>query len=109
MDNATYDGLSLTPISSDATYSRLRTTQTKVKSNDELQRRTDNQSATKGVKLISTKEASSKTKFNAVLITMIVILMLLTLASIALSVTTFSRLTSEQSKLASQLDKYKYG
>ena len=106
MDSAMYDELNLTPISSDETYSRLRTTQTKIKPNDELQRRADiDQSATKGVKPTSTKEASSNTKFNTVLITMIVILLLFMLASIALSVTTFSRLTSEQSKLAKQLDK----
>ena len=37
---------------------------------------------------------------------MLVILLLLTLASIALSVTTFSRLISYQSKLVSQPDKY---
>ena len=41
MDNGTYDELSLTPVSSDATYSRLRTTQTKIKPNDELLRITD--------------------------------------------------------------------
>ena len=57
MDNATYDGLSLTPISSDATYSRLRTTQTNVKPNDELQRRADvDQSATKGVEQTGKKK-----------------------------------------------------
>ena len=90
----------------DATYSRLRTTPTKVKPNDELQRRAGvDQSATKEVEQTSTKETSSNTRFNKVLITMIVILLLLTLASIALSVTFFSELTSEQTKLASQLDK----
>ena len=71
MDNATYDGLSLASISSDATYSRLRTTQTKIKPNDEFQRRAGvDQSATKGVEQTSTREASSNTKFNTVLITM---------------------------------------
>ena len=107
MDNTTYDELSLTPISSDATYSRLRTTQIKIKPNNELLRQADiDPSARKGVEQTSTKEASNNTKFNTVLITMIVILLLLMLASIALSVTSFSRLTSEQSKLASQMDKY---
>ena len=50
MDNTTYDELSLTPVSSDETYSRLRVIN-KVKPNDEPQRRADiDQSTTKGVK-----------------------------------------------------------
>ena len=74
MDNATYDELSLTPINSDATYSRLRTTQTKIKTNDDHQRRTVSidQSPTKGVKQTNTKETSN-TKFNTIIIIMLVI------------------------------------
>ena len=56
----------------------------------------------KEVKPTGTKEALNSTKFNQVLIIMIVILLLLTLA---LFLTTFSQLTSEQSKLTSWLDK----
>ena len=112
MDNATYDELNLTPISNDETYSRLRRTQDEVRPSDDLTRRADidqNTTVTKGVKQTSTKEAPSNTKFKVitvtVLFTMIVILLLLTLTSIALSVATFSRLTSMQSKMmASQLD-----
>ena len=106
MDNATYDGLSVTPISSDETYSRLRMTH-KVRPSDDLTRRADtDQNTTKGVKQTSIKEAPSNTKvITAVFITMILmVLLLLTIISIVLSVVTFSRLTFEQSKLASQLD-----
>ena len=97
-----YDAVSLTPLTSDATYSRLRRTQDEVRSSDDLTRRADiDQNTAKGVKQTSTKEASSSTKVTiAVIITVIVILVLLTLISIALSVATFSQLTSEQSKLA---------
>ena len=96
-----YDELNLTPISSDETYSRLRRTHNKARPSDDLTRRADiNQNTTQRVKQTSTKEASSNTKVTAaVLITMIVILSLLTLISIALSVATFSRLTSVQSKV----------
>ena len=106
MDNATYDELSVTPISSDQTYSRLRTTHNKVRPSDDLTRRADiNQNTTKEVKQTSTKEESCNTKVTiAVLITTIMILLILMLVSIVLSVATFSRLTSEQSKLASQPD-----
>ena len=107
MDNATYDELNLIPISNDETYSRLRMTHNKVRPSEEGQRKADiHQNTTKGVKLTSTKEATSNTKATtAVLVTMIVILLILTLTSIALSVATFSQLTSMQSKMmASQLD-----
>ena len=105
MDNTTYDELNLTPMDSDATYSRLRMTHNKVGPSDEHQRRADiNQNTTKGVKQTSTKEAPSSTKVNAMIITVIVMFLILTLTSIALSVATFSRLTSVQSKLASQLE-----
>ena len=86
MDNE----LSLTTMYNDATYLRQGAIQININPCYELQRKSDiNQSATKGVKPTSIKEASSNTKFKAVLIIMIVIV-LLTLASIALSVTTFS-------------------
>ena len=100
-----YDELNLMPITSDETYSRLRRTHNKVRPSDDLTRRADiNQNTTQGVKQISTKEASSNIKaIAAVLITMIAILVLLTLTSIALSVATFSRLKSLQSNVVSQL------
>ena len=66
------------------------------------------QRVTKEVKPIGIKEVSNSTKFNKVLITMIMKLLLLTLTSIVLSVTTFSGLTSGQFKLVRQLDKSKY-
>ena len=99
MDNTTYDELSLTPVSSDETYSRLRVIN-KVKPNDEPQRRADiDQSTTKGVKPTDKKEALNSTKISIVIITMIAILLLLMLVSIALSLTTFSRLISQQPKV----------
>ena len=65
MDNATYDELSLTPISSDETYSRLRVIN-KVKPNDEPQRRADiDQSTTKEVKPTDKKEALNSTKISS--------------------------------------------
>ena len=104
--NATYNELSVTPISGDETYSRLRMTQNKVRPSDDLTRRGDiNQNTIKGVKQTSTKEATSSTKVTtAVIITVIAMLLILMLISIVLSVAIFSRLTSEQSKVASQLD-----
>ena len=103
MDNATYDGLSVTPISNDETYSRLRTTHNKARPSDDLTRRAD--VATKGMKKINIKEVPSNTKVTtAVIITTIIILLILMLVSIVLSVATFSRLTSEQSKVACQSD-----
>ena len=106
MDNATYDELSVTPISSDETYSRLRT-HNKIRPSEESQRKADiDQSSAKGVKQTSTNEASSNIKVTtAVMITMIAIFLLLILTSIALSVATFTQLTTMQSKMmASQLD-----
>ena len=99
MDNATYDELSVTPISSDETYSRLRMTHNKVRPIDDLTRRADiNQNTTKGVKQTSTKVTT------AVIITVIMILLILMLISIILSVATFSQLTSELFKVATKLD-----
>ena len=109
MDNATYDEVDLTPISTDETYSRLRATETKIKpSYDELQK-TENldHHVLKGVKQTNVSESPNTTKFSAVMIIMMVILLLITLTSIALSVTTFSHLASEQSNnaaLVSQFD-----
>ena len=102
-----YDEIALTPIGSEEAYSRLRATQTKIRPGDDLTRRADiNQNTTKGEKQTSTNEAPpSNTKVaTAVLITMIAILLILMRTLIALSVAIFSRLMSEQSKLASQLE-----
>ena len=97
------DELSLTPINQNAAYSRLGAIPTEVNPCYELQQRVNiDQSAIKRVKQTSTNEASNS---NAVVITMMVILLLLTLTSIALSAAAFSRMTSEQSKLARQQDK----
>ena len=82
-------------------------THNKVRPNEEGQRKADiHQNTTKGVMLTGTKEAISNTKVTtAVLITVRVILLILTLTSIALSVATFTQLTSMQSKMmASQLN-----
>ena len=104
MDNATYDEVDLTPISTDETYSRLRATETKIKQTYESQKTEDiDHHAMKGVKQINASE-SPNTKFNTVMITMMVILLLITFTSIGLSVTTFNRLASEQSKILSQLE-----
>ena len=59
MDNATYDGLSMTPMSSDETYSRLRMTHNKVRPSDDLKSRADiNQNTTKGEKQTDTSDCS---------------------------------------------------
>ena len=106
MDNATYDELTLTPINTDETYSRLRITQTKTEPSYELQQRDDiNQSAIEGAKQNSSKDSPNNMKYNVVLIIMIVVLTLFTSASIALSIITYSQLTSEQSEVLSQQNK----
>ena len=71
--NATYNELSVTPISNDQTYSRLRMTHNKVRPSDDLTRRADiNQNTTRGMKQTSTKKASSNTTVTtAVIITVI--------------------------------------
>ena len=103
MDNATYDGVNLTPINTDETYSRLRTVETKIKPSYELQRRPDiDQSTINGEKQNKPKDISNYLKFNTVMIIMMVILLLLTLISIALSVTTLNRL---QTNMLNQLHK----
>ena len=103
MDNATYDGLCLTPVNTDETYSRLRTTQTNIKPRDELERRADiNQISTK---VVNQKNAKDSIKYNIMLITMIALLLILTFVSIALSVATYSQSSSEQSKVQDQLNK----
>ena len=97
------DELSLTLINQNVAYSRLGAIPTEVNPCYELQQRVNlDQSATKRVKQTSTNEASNS---NAVVITMMGTLLLLTLTSIALSAAAFSRMTSEQSKLARQQDK----
>ena len=98
----TYDALNLTPTTTDETYSRLRTTQTKTEPSYELQNRADiEQSAQNGAKQNDSKDSSNTTKYNLVLIIMIAILLLFTLTSIAMSVATYN----QQSKVQSQLNK----
>ena len=101
MDNITYDELNLTFINTDETYSRLRTTQTKINPSYELQRRVStDQTATKEIQ--QNTHSSNNTKFSTVMIIMMMILLLITLISIVLSVITFSQLSSEQSKVVIQ-------
>ena len=98
MDNATYDEVDLTPISTDETCSRLRATETKIKPSYELQKTEDiDHYALKGVRQTNVSESPNRTKFSAAMITMMVLLLLTALTSIALSVTSFNRLASEQS------------
>ena len=105
MDNAKYDEVDLTPISTDETYSRLRATETKINPSYELQKTEDiDHHALKGVKQTNVSESPNSTKFSTAMIIMMVILLLITLTSIALSVTTFNRLASEQSKVLSHLE-----
>ena len=106
MDNATYDALNLTPSNTDETYySRLRTTQTKLKPSYELQQKENvGQSAITGAKQNSSKDSPNNTKYIIMLIIMMVIFVLVTFVSIALSIITYSRLTFEQSKVLRQLD-----
>ena len=56
------------------------------------------------MKQTNIKETLNNSKFNTVIIITIVILLLITLVSFELSVTTFSRIASEQSKVLSQLE-----
>ena len=103
MENATYNEVGLTPISTDETYSRLRATETKIKPSYELQKTEDiDHHASKGIKKTNASESQNTAKFNAVMITMMVILLLIMLASIALSVTTFNQ--SNISQNLNQLD-----
>jgi hypothetical protein len=107
MDNGTYEGLDLTPINTDETYSRLRTTQTNNKPSYEPQRRANiesDENTTKGTTNIDTKDSQTSVKFNVVLIIAMAVLLLLTVMSIALSVTTYSQLTSEQSRVLDQIN-----
>ena len=86
------------------TYSRLRTTQTNNKPRCEPQRRVNNdQDTTKGV-THDMKDSKISAKFNVVLIIGIAVLLLFTLMSIALSVTTYSQLTSQQPRTLQQLN-----
>ena len=105
MDNGTYEGLDLTPINTDATYSRLRATQTNNKPRYEPQRRANiDQNPTKGATHIDTKVSKTRTKFTVVLMLAIAVLLLFTFISIALSVTTYSQLTSHQSRVLEQIN-----
>ena len=61
MDNATYDGVNLTLLNTDETYSRLRTTQTKIQLRYEPQRRADvDQSIIKEVKQVAVPSVHGK-------------------------------------------------
>ena len=100
MDNVTYNDLSLIPINTDETYSRLRATETKIEPSYGHQRRAD--IAQRGEKK---NNSSNNTKFNVAIITIIVVLLLISLTSIALSVITFTRLASEQSSMLKQVPK----
>ena len=105
MDNATYDGVNLTPINTEEMYSRLRATHTEINHRYEPQRREDiNQITTKEAKQNNTNDSQNNTKHNVMLIIM-VILLLLTLASIALSVATYTRSSSQQSRMQDQIEK----
>ena len=98
MDNATYDEVNLTPANTDETYSRLRTTQNQIKQNYELQRTADIDQST----MHNFKKAS---KFNTgMTCILMVVLLLLALVSIALLVTVFSHIISEQSNVLSQFE-----
>jgi hypothetical protein len=55
------------------------------------------------LKEVQQTNVANTTNFNTVMITMMVLFLLITLVSIALSVTTFNCLASEQSKVLSQL------
>ena len=108
MDNGTYEGLDLTPVNTDETYSRLRATQTNNKLRYEPQRRANiDESTTKGATYIGTKDSKISTKFNVVLtivLILIAVLLLFTLMSIALSVTTYNQLISQQSRVLQQIN-----
>ena len=143
MENATCDGVSVTPINTDETcsriqikinpsyelqstahdqgrinkkgnannsqkntdeiYLRLGTTQTNIKSSNEFQRRADIDQTS--IRVVNQNIVKDSIKYNVMLITMIALLLTLTLVSIALSVATYSRSSSEQSKVQDQLNK----
>ena len=101
MESTTYDEVDPTPISSNETYSAIEL-ETEANPSYGLQKTEDiDHHALKGVKQI---KSSNTTKFNKVVITMMVILLLTTLISIVLSVTTINHLASEQSKVQYQLE-----
>ena len=101
MDNDTYEGLDLAPISNDETYSRLRTAPSNNKPRYEPQRRVDiDKIAETNVRQLSnSKDSQNKAKHSTVLIIVIAILLLFIVVLIVLSVITYSQLTSEQSRL----------
>ena len=105
MDNSTYDALNLSPNNNE-TYSTLATVTTKVNQSCEAQRQANvKKREIKEVnKQDGSKSAPHKTKLIVVLIIMMVILLLTTIVSITLSIATYSRLNSEQSKAPNQLD-----
>ena len=102
MDNSTYDALNLSPCNSNETYSTLATIPIKVNQSYETQRQTNiNKSK---IKQNDLKGVPYTTKLIVVLIIMMVILLLITIVSIALSIATYSRLTSKQPNVPSPLD-----
>ena len=104
MDNDhTYEGLDLTSINTNTTYSRPRTTQTNNEPNYESRANID-ESTAKGVTHIDIKNSKIITKFNLALIIALAVLVLFTFMSIALSVTTYSQLTSQQSRVLEQIN-----
>ena len=104
MDNDhTYEGLDLTSINTNNTYLRPRTTQTNNEPSYESRANID-ESTAKGATHIKTKNSKIITKFNLALIIAIAVLLLFTFMSVALSVTTYSQLTSQQSMVLEQIN-----
>ena len=102
MESTTYDEVVPTPTSSNETYSAIKT---ETNPSYGLQKTEDiDHHALKGIRQINISKSSNTTKFNKAVIIMMVVLLLTTLVSIVLSVTTFNRLASEQSKLQNQLE-----
>ena len=104
MENTTYDEVSVTPVNTDEMYSRIQ-----IKINPSYELRSTAHDHGRINKKGNTNGSQKNTKLIVVLIIMIVLLLLLMVAvgSIVLSVTTYTRLTSEQSKLLGQIDSTK--
>ena len=101
MDNDhTYEGLDFTSLNTNNMYSRPRTTQTNNEPSYESRANIDKSTA-KGATHIDTKNSNI---INLALIIAIAVLLLFTFMSIALSVTTYSQLISQQSKVLEQIN-----
>ena len=100
MENSTYDEVSVTPVNTNETYSRI---QTKINPSYELRCTAHDQGRIN--KKGNANGSQKNTKSKVVLIIMIVLLLLFMVASIVLSVVTLTSLTFEQSKVLSQLCK----